>query len=353
MSQWRPAARVSSASSLPSKASDAGCSSWKAVYSAITSDIELPNEHRAVIERFLSDPEVVRLLAHPFDAYPPASAPSKAAFETKTSAINVTPSPSAKYDIKEIKEDSMWLSKIAKLDEVSALRLVTQECQFRTSSQLLGQFSEEELASIRDAAGNNQYSSSIPVSLLVQGLDPDAIQQQFTRQDSRRQRVLRTYLSERRYLLKSSERLFDAAFLHQAREQKRSGRGKGKAVESEPSWQARSGMALASLHDMDNAHPTVLRGIQAVSANLNNLAEGSGWSDPDGEGGDIDAEWVRTQFIEATHVMELIWQFIANVMGIPTGRVVLEWFRLQQSYGFFSNFESVCIGLSNTANMLI
>lgn len=284
----------------------------------------------------------MRLLAHPFDAYPAASAHSKAAFETKTSAINVTPSTNAKYDIKEIKEDSLWLSKITKLDEVLALRLVTQEYQFRTSLRLQGQFSEEELASIRDAAGNSQYSSSIPVSLLVQGLDPDAIQQQFARQDSRRQRILRTYFSERRYFMKSSERLFDAAFSHHAREQKHSGgKGKGRAIELESSWQARCGLALASLQDMSDPHPTVLRGIQAIRASLDKIGEGSGWSDSDGERGDIDAEWVRTQFIEATHVLELLWQFLANVIRIPTGRVVLEWFRLQQSYGFLNNFESV------------
>jgi nuclear pore complex protein Nup188 len=323
------------------------------VYSASTSNTELPTEHRAVIERFLSDPEVVQLLASPFDAYPPPSAQSKAAFETKTSAINVTPSSAAKYDIKEIKEDSLWLSKAAKLDEVSALRLVTEECQFRTSAQLLGQFSEEELSSIRDAAGNSQYSSSIPISLLVQGLDPEAISQQFARQDSRRQRILRTYFSERRYLLKVSERLFDAAFSYQAKEQNAAanGKGKGKAVAFEPSWQARCGIAIASRHDMTNPQPLILRCIQAVATALKKLEEGSGWSDPDGERGDIDIEWVRSQFTEATHAMELLWQFITNIMAIPTGRVVLEWFRIQQSYSFFNSFESVCATHSRLKEM--
>lgn len=296
-----------------------------------------------MIERFLSDPEVIQLLARPFDAYPPPSAQSKTAFETKTSAINVTPSSTAKYDIKEIKGDSLWLSKVAKLDEVTALRLVTEECQFRTSAQLLGEFSEEELSSIRDAAGNSQYSSSIPISLLAQGLDPEAISQQFARQDSRRQRILRTYFSERRYLLKSSERLFDAFFLHQTREQNAAtkGKGKGKAAALEPSWQTHCGMAIASQHNLDNPQPLVLRCIQAVSTTLKKLEEGSGWSDPDGERGDIDIEWVRSQFTEATHAMELLWQFITNIMAIPTGRVILEWFRFQQSYGFFNTFESV------------
>jgi nuclear pore complex protein Nup188 len=298
-----------------------------------------------VIERFLADPEVLQLLAHPFDAHAQPSTQTKAAFETKTSAINVTPSSSAKYDIKEIKEDSLWLSKLAKIDEVSALRLVTEECQSRTSAQFLGQFSEEELASIRDAAGNNQYPSLLPVSLLVQGLDPNAFQQQFARKDTRRQRILRTFFSQRRYLLKCTERLIDVAFSNRDITEE-NGTGKGKAVELEPSWQVTCGMALASRVDLDNLEPIILRCIQALSTNLKNLDDGSGWSDEDGERGNIEIEWARNQFTEATHAMELLWQFLANSVGVPSCQIILEWFRLQQSCGFFNIYESVRVSFS-------
>jgi nuclear pore complex protein Nup188 len=354
MSQRRPAAGVSTFQLFLTQASNVKYSSWKAVYSAITSNVELEVDHRAVIESFLSDPEVLRLLEHPFDAHPQPTTQSKAAFETKTSAINVTPSSSAKYDIKEIKEDSLWLSKVAKIDEVSALRLVTEECQSRNSAQLLGQFSEEELVSIRDAAGSSQYSSSIPVSLLVQGLDPDAIQQQFSRQDTRRQRLLRIYFSQRRYLLKCTERLVDAIFSNRHNtEQDGTGKDKGKSVELETSWQVTCGLALVSRWDLDNLEPIILRCIRAVSTNLNNLDEGSGWSDEDGGRGDIEIDWVRNQFTEATHAMELLCQFLANSTGLPSGQTLLEWFRLQRSCGFFSNFESVRSRLSSPKRKLL
>jgi len=255
----------------------------------------------------------------------------------------VTPSSTARYDIKEIKDDSLWLSRVATLDELSALRLVLEECQFRASAQLLGQFSEEELVSIGDAAGNSQYSNSVPLSLLVQGLDPEAIQQQFVRQDSRRQRILRTYFSERRYLLKASERLLDAAFTYQARllNATEAGKGKGKAAELEPSWQVEYGQALVIQHTADDPSPAVIRCIQGIGAILQKLQDGSGWSDTDGERGDIEIEWIRNQFAEATHGMEYLWRYITYDMDVPSGRVVLEWFRLQQSFGFFNSYESV------------
>lgn len=306
-----------------------------------------------MIECFLLDPEVLQLLEQPFDAHAQPSAQTKAAFETKTSAINVTPSSSAKYDVKEVKEDSLWLSKIAKIDEISALRVVVEECQSRTSAQLLGQFSEEELASIRDAAGNSQHSSSIPVSLLVQGLDPDAIQQQFIRQDTRRQRIFRTYLSERRYILKCTERLVDAVLSNRNLTTDENDKGKGKAVELAPSWQLTCGMALASRWDLDNVHPILLRCVRAVGTNLKNLGERSGWSDQDGERGDIEIEWARNQFTEAIHALEIVWQFLSTIVGVPSSQIALEWFRLQQSFSFFNSFESVCARLSRPNTCLL
>lgn len=293
-----------------------------------------------MIESFLKDEEVLRLLEDPFSVYAQPSAQTKAAFETKTSAINITPSSTAKYDIKQIKEDSLWLSKAAKIDEVSALRLVIEECQSRTSAQLLGQFSEEELVSIRDAAGNNQ--SSIPLSLLEQGLDPDAILQQFVQPDTRKQRIFRTYFSERRYLLKCTERLIDAFFS----KNDLTGElgiifGKGKGVEPTPSWQVVSGGYLVKRFDLENVGPIILRCIGALSKNLQSLDAGCGWTDEDGERGNIEVEWARNQFAEATYTLELMSQFALYLMGTPSSQIALEWFRLQQAYGFFSNFESV------------
>ena len=345
MCQWGSTAHVGRQLNSPfNQASNFDQSSWKAVYSAITNDTELRNDHRAVIQRFLLDDEVLQLLQKPFDAYAQPSAQSKAAFETKTSAINVTPSSTAKYDIKQIKEDSLWLSKAANIDEVSALRLVIEECQCRTSIQLLGNFSEEELVGIRDAAGNSQ--SSIPVSLLERGLDPEIIQQQFTLADTRKQRILRTYFSERRYLLKCSERLIDAYFSKTdlTGEYGPGEFGKGKGVET-PSWKVTAGENLVRRIDLLNITPVILGCIGAVSKNLRNIDAGSGWADQDGDRGNIGLEWAHNQLTEATFALELLSQFILYILGSATSQLVLDWFRLQQAYGFFSNFESVFISV--------
>jgi len=274
----------------------------------------------------------------PFDAYPQPSPQTKATFETKTSAINVTPSSNSQYDIKEIKEDALWLSNTAKIDEVSALRVVVEECQSRTSALLLSRFSEEELLSIREAAGNSKYSSSLPVSYLALVAEPDAIQKTFETQTSRRQRILRTYLSERRHLLKCAEQL-----LYVCRFETDAGQenGKGKGLEIAPKWQVNCGRRLESKLSADNGDPFVLRCIKAIATNVSNLHTGSGWSLKDVNNEEIEMEWIRNQFAEATHAMEFIWHVFQRVMAFPSSQVVLEWYRLQQSCGFFSNFETV------------
>ena len=83
------------------------------------------------LESFFSDTQVQKLLARPFHPFSFTQSNTKAAFETKTAAINVAPTSNCEYDINKIKEDALWLSKEAQIDEVSALRIIVLEYQSR------------------------------------------------------------------------------------------------------------------------------------------------------------------------------------------------------------------------------
>lgn len=299
-----------------------------------------------VIESFLTDPQFFRLLGNPYAAYPPPSAQTKNAFDTKTSAINVTPSSNSQYDIKEIKEDALWLSKAANIDEISALRIVVEECQSRAAAQLLGPFSEEELASIRDAAGNNRYSSSIPIGLMSQGADPLQMQKEFGTQETRRKRILRTYLSGRKHLLKCSERFFHQCFANnQGDDSDDESNGTGKESAGTPSWLERMGDAFyesLSQGGFPSPDGSLLRCISGITTNMKSLMAGSGWLSEDGGREDIEIDWTRNQMTEAIHSMELMWQFFQYYCDETcSSEVVLAWFRLQQDYSFFNRFEMV------------
>ncbi|RDL41232.1 Uncharacterized protein BP5553_01211 [Venustampulla echinocandica] len=310
--------------------------SWKSIFPAIQSSTNGTGatSPQPAIEQFLSDPAVRDLLTSPFDAFPPPTSQTKSAFETKTSAINVTPSSNARYDIKQIKDDALWLTKIANLGEVSALRLVVQEYQSRTSAKLSGPFSEDELSSIRESAGDSKFSSPIALSLLSRGADATDIVAEFETEDNRRSRILLIYLSERRYLLKCIERLLYAFFIL---ELPASEYGKGKQVGTADTWLGDIGRALVK--SIGPLETFALRCFEAIGNNVQNIGKGSGWYEEDGGRPDLEFEWVCTQIMEATHTMELIFQIVFFNTSLPSSQLVLGWFRLVQSCGFFDQFN--------------
>ncbi|CZR58058.1 related to nucleoporin nup184 [Phialocephala subalpina] len=310
--------------------------SWKSAYTAISSNIELRDEHKAAIQKFLEDSEVTNLLSNPFDAFSVPSPQTKSAFETKTSAINVTPSSNAKYDLKQIKEDALWLSKVAEVDEISALRVVIEECQSRAAAQILGPFSEEELVGIREAAGNSKYSTPIPLSLLSQAVDLSTIQQEFEKEGNRRWRILRTYLSERRHLLKCADTLLHACY---HKENSRREQGTGKQPELPPSWLDKAGDALYANIPRGSEFELISKGIASLETSVKRLEAGSGWCDECAGGEELELDWFQSQIAESIHTMELIWLFITYVTDCAPSTVILAWFRLQQSCKFFSIFE--------------
>ncbi|TGJ81663.1 hypothetical protein E0Z10_g7100 [Xylaria hypoxylon] len=185
--------------------------SWKLVASALMDPSGHRQSSQTVID-FFNDPLVQSFFTSPGSAFEPSTDKSQhhATFEKKTAAIHVTPTPNEKYDINAIKADAVWLSKNARINEVAALRIVVVEYQSRPTSQLLGPISNQDVASLRAAAGagNTQASNIIPGLSLTATLDASEIQADFDKPESRRQRIFRTYLSERRYYAATNECIF-------------------------------------------------------------------------------------------------------------------------------------------------
>ncbi|KAI1197372.1 nucleoporin subcomplex protein binding to Pom34-domain-containing protein [Nemania serpens] len=185
--------------------------SWKLVASALMD----PSGHRQgsqIVIDFFKDPLVQSFFTSPSSAFEPSADKSShhATFEKKTAAIHVTPTPNEKYDINIIKEDALWLSKNARINEVAALRVVVVEHQSRPTSQLLGPISNQDVANLRAAAGagNAQTSNIIPGLSLAGSLDASEIQADFDKPESRRRRIFQTYLSERRYYAATNDYIF-------------------------------------------------------------------------------------------------------------------------------------------------
>lgn len=234
-----------------------------------------------------------------------------------------------------MKGDALWLSQTARVDETAALRIVVVECQSRATARLLGPLSEEELASIREAAGNNQFSSPVTVSLASRGKDAADIQTQFDKEDSRRQRILLTYLSERQHLLKCVELLL-SALGNQATGVPAS--GKGKRTSTVDTWLETSGQAVAT--QIGPLNDFLLVCFNAIESFFQKLTTGSGWYQNDPKAV-LEEEWARSQLIEATHTMEIVFQIVSFQEELSTSDVVLGWLNLLQSYGFLDGLNMV------------
>ncbi|KAI1326095.1 nucleoporin subcomplex protein binding to Pom34-domain-containing protein [Xylariaceae sp. FL0255] len=185
--------------------------SWSLVADALLDPTGHRQSSQAIVD-FCTDPYVQSFFKNPGSAFESSSDKNIAAgaLEKKTAAIHVTPTPNDKYDIKEIKDDALWLAKNAGINELAALRVVIVEYQSRPSNQLLGPISTHEVANLRAATGavKTQTSNILPGLSITSTLDAAEIQADFEKASSRWHRIYQTYLSERRCYAAANDYIF-------------------------------------------------------------------------------------------------------------------------------------------------
>ena len=148
------------------------------------------NKYGSTLAEFFKDNAARRALDNPLEPFAPPSADTKTAFEALTSAINVTPTDDGSYNITQIKEDAVWLSNEAKVDEITALRLVVLEWQSRARAQLLSTGNAAGSQAPEDSFGNSLNKSAFLAGARAQ--TQDALL--FNTSNERRARLLRIYL---------------------------------------------------------------------------------------------------------------------------------------------------------------
>jgi nuclear pore complex protein Nup188 len=269
----------------------------------------------------------------------------------------VTPSSHARYDIKQLKEDTLWLSKQTNIDEVSALRIAVLEWQTRSAAQLLRGQPGDQSTSVNGARGVNQLRSSSfdPGSSLRARSSLLAGEGPFVEDNSsRRQRLLETYLSERRYILKSGEYITFAALCHRDE-------GPGKAADEgrdRLSWMEEVGRVVLSAWSLEdspkgNRKSLVVDAVEALRARFEAMGKGCGWLHGEGIEEEIEFAWVRNQLVEAIHIMRIVLNNLeasTNLMKAPT---ILTWFRLMNECVFLESVDLVSLKIHRKQQLLI
>ena len=269
----------------------------------------------------------------PFNAFSTPTPQTKAAFETLTAAIHLTPKNSDKYDGEQLKQDVLWLSQAANIDEISALRIVVIELQSRAEAQLSSGLSEEESANLQEVVGT-------PADALSASLPPLSTVGTFDSTSGRRARLARLYLSERRHLLKVTEILVRTALSKGTFADRK---GKRKATLD---WVEGLGKTILNARCSasawgDSYEPFMAECIDALRDRIKALQGGSTMLADQSEDTDIELEWGKCLLLEMIHTLQLMFFMVNSLESLPSSAFLRAWLRFVGEYGFFDKLVLV------------
>jgi nuclear pore complex protein Nup188 len=249
----------------------------------------------------LRDPANLEALSKPWQPFLPASKTERNKFEGKIAPINVAPNSEAGYSLDEIKDDSLWLSKLANISEDAALRLVLLEWQNRPSAQILSGLTEEEALSVHDAAGLSNLSAStfVPNSSIVTS-PSGASNNLFDNTDQRKLRILDAYLSARIAIVRISQLLVSWGSTPRLRE------SYGRDYRICNDWFEALGKEIATRQRGKGQDSEALdQCIQAVEERWNTVDEGFTWDVAENIQEAVVQLWLTAYVTEIVHLMHL------------------------------------------------
>ena len=318
-----------------------GHRSWKHTFLGIS---QLPSGagHKS-LRRNLSDERAIEILGNFLSPFSPPTPSSKAAFETQTSAIHITPNSSERYKLSELKEDTLWLSKEVGIDEISALRIVIIEWQTRPAVWLLRGLVDDDESRTRVGVESNSLQSSLIGSKY--GVIGGAVAFSFDSCQERRLRLLDVYLSERQFLAKTAEFItFDILLMPAEAGETPDKRNDGP--QKNTSWLRDVGTAIVKLWNpsgvnLKSGNNWLIDVVDALGFRVENLSRGSGWLKEEDTAVDMEVAWCRTQLLEMIHIMQTMMNAAMSSVELTRADVLRSWFKFVGDYGFFEQFELV------------
>lgn len=336
-------------------------SSWKTTYVGLSQLGDIPDN--GSLQSHITDHQTLDLLIRPFSPYSAPTPHTKSSFETKTSAINVPPSARGRYDIKQIRDDTLWLSEETGINEIDALRITVLECQTRPAQRVLLENSHV-VANLQSSVGIDGLTGSLRSSILSRPLASEQdVSNPFDSSEARRQRLLLIYLSERRYILKASEYVVFAALFESSLhpEPTPSSNSKGKApdrpwLQAEADLRSRSKPKAGWVEEVGSTVSThwnldgyvgdrnenfIVWAVDALESRMKNLENGSGWFREEGPLENIETAWVRNQVLEIIHIMQTILTLLDSSANLIRTDALIAWFRFVNRHSFFQGFDLV------------
>ena len=328
------------------------CSSWQKAFEAITTN-HVAGQSTALLS-FFRDEEIRRELARCLQKTPPPSSQSRSDFDSRTASINVAPAGNETYNISQLKDDALWLSKETKTDEILALRIALLEWQDRPRARLSQSLSEQESdGPSRVLNGSLTLRGSMRSSPAKISQSSSELQDVFQNSTIRRDRLLQMHVAEHRSLmglnaviakrlsLKSTPSDSVAGLVDDSTE-----KDDMHDTQSPSDWikafkptsddvqpQPTSGRPSGSLQDKVKA------AIDAIRDRIHQIERGSGWSMGGQEMPSMELDFQKNQLAELVHILQFIFVLINAKDERHAPRAVNTWFALMDEVGFFNQFE--------------
>ncbi|OAG09377.1 uncharacterized protein CC84DRAFT_1136998 [Paraphaeosphaeria sporulosa] len=315
---------------------------WEIAYSALC-DPDTAAKSQP-LRAFLTADENVAILSSPWAPFPKPSPQEKARFESATAPISVTPAHSDHYNLDEIKEDSLWLSKEAQISEYAALRLAVQEWQTRPTVQLLSGLTEEEVLSVKEAAGltNLGASTFVPNMSILRApatLD-EQTNSQFNSPDQRKLRLIGIYFSTCTAILRVSQMLLAWGTARDLRTNNSRYPSDYRVCDDRFE---QLGQALAdrqnAKEDAASDAPALDRCITAFEQRVEALDDGCAWDVPESIAENVAAQWILSHTTQIAHILHLtLFHADAKAKDVLFGSSVERWFITIARRDFYKDF---------------
>ena len=290
---------------------------WTSVYTAL-SDFSSATQNNT-LESFVSDDETRNTLARPFTPFQQASSQTRSLFDSKTAQINVSQSPNNDYNLQQLKDDSLWISKELGIDEVSALRCAAVEWQQRPADLLLGKIQSR-------SDGQDFTQSYLGKSRAAQPDTENKAGPDFEDTELRCQRLIKICLEERSAAIACSALLIS----HAASSTSRKSGNEATWVDTEADRVFRAAASETS---------KLSRCIQAVTKVATNL-EGSEYQ-PNAlkERPELTLTYYDAVISDLVNAVRVILAQVFAADSAVSPADARDWFKLMQNFAFFDGIS--------------
>lgn len=307
-------------------------SSWRNVSASLSSD--KPSD-TFTLQAFLSAQSTRDVLVQSVRHDPGQT--SDQDYDKRVAAIPT----STKYDTEQLKQDTQLLAKRAKIDKLTALRIVILTWQDRTPRQLQSQWADQELLCVQKvtSGGNAQLLANLKDQEQQEtGLIDAHSQNTSTRLRHRQQ--LRAYLDEEALLLQVIQSLLAATSSHCTSQHDPNDNSPWIAVQSQQLWSA-----------LESPETVLLSCTRQISSRLDMLDDDSKWPS-DLVKDDLLLAFQRYTCNAIISLLRLSLLSLERSSSAPREKDVMSWFELMDISSFITNINIIDPALSDDLTVI-